>query len=129
MDVLLNMQLITNEISIRNNQLPPGEFKFNPTFTRNISRIDETHAATELRMDAVNTEDNPFPVDITVSISGVFDISALEEKDVEFFLKYQAVQILFPYVRNAVSSLTSTALMPPIILPVINAQQLFPEQE
>lgn len=128
MNTLLDMQLITNIMSIKNNQLPNGEFAVNPRFTRNIITIDQSHAATELRVDIANSEENPFPVDIVVSITAVFDISKLPESEVSQFLELQAVQILFPYVRNAVSTLTTTAMMAPIILPVIDVKQLFQNQ-
>ena len=44
------------------------------------------------------------------------------------FLNIQAVQIMFPYIRTMVTSLTSAALMQPLILPFVDVRQLFQEQ-
>lgn len=125
MEPLVNMQLITNEVSIKNNNLPNGQFTINPKFTRNIGAIDESHAFTELKVEILNSEDAPFPVDVVVSLTGLFDISTLPEKDVDAFLKFQAVHILLPYIRSMVSSITASSLMPPILLPIVDAKALF----
>ena len=127
MQPLVNMKLLTNEISIKNNHLPEGKFNLTPMITRNINVIDDTHSAVELILEIINSEDNPFPVNIRVSLTGIFDISGLPTETVDNFLKVQAVQILYPYIRTMVTSITSSSLMPPIILPVIDVKNLFPE--
>ena len=91
MQPLVNMQLITNEISIKNNHLPDGQFNFSPKITRNIGVVDKDHSAVEIIVEAVNSSDNPFPVDIRASVTGVVDISALQPDAVDSFLKIQAV--------------------------------------
>lgn len=128
MQPLVNMQLITNEISIKNNHLPDGQFKLSPRITRNIGVVDKEHSAVELIVEIVNSKDNPFPVDIRASITGVFEVSTLPSDAVDTFLKIQAVQILFPYIRALISSATSSSMFPPIILPIIDASTLFPTE-
>ncbi len=125
MTTQVNMQLVTNEISVRNNQLPPGTFNINPRFRRNIGIIDETHSFTQLVVEIKNSAENPFPVDITADLTAVFDISTIPQEKLEDFLKHQAVHILMPYIRGMISSVTANALMVPIVLPVYDAEQLF----
>lgn len=129
MEPLVNMRLSTNEISIKNNHLAEGQFKVSPRITRNIEVIDESHSAVELILEIINSEENPFPIDIRISLNGVFDISNLPSETVDNFLKVQAVQIMFPYVRTIVSSITSCSLMPPIVLPIIDVKKLFPDND
>lgn len=125
MEPLVNFQLYTNEISIKNNKLPVGEFKIAPKFTRRIGTVDSTHMCTELKVEMINTEETPFPVDITICLTGVFDISKLDKKDVDQFMQIQTVHVMLPYIRSMVSNITSSALMPPIQLPIYDAAKLF----
>lgn len=125
MTTQVNMQLITNELSVKNNQLPPGTFNINPKFRRNIGVIDATHSFTQLVVEIKNSLENPFPVDITADMTAVFDISTIPQEKLEDFLKHQAVHILMPYIRGMISAVTANALMSPIVLPVYDAEQLF----
>ena len=125
---LTNMLLITNEVSIKNNNLPAGPYKVAPKFTRNISKHVDGRSAVELVAEITNTEENPFPVDIRVSMTGIFDTRGFKEEEVDSFLKINAVQILFPYIRTTISNITSGAFMAPIILPVVDVLSLFQEE-
>lgn len=125
MTTQVDMQLITNELSVRNNQLPPGTFNVNPTFRRNIGVMDETHSFTQLIVEIKNSSENPFPVDVTADMTAVFDVSSIPQEKRDDFLKHQAVHILMPYLRGMISSVTANALMMPIVLPVYDAEQMF----
>lgn len=125
MTTQINMQLITNELSVSNNQLPPGTFTLAPRFRRNIGVIDETHSFTQLIVEIKNSKENPFPVDITADMTAIFDISSIPAEKLENFLKHQAVHIIMPYIRGMISAITANALMTPIVLPVYDAEQLF----
>lgn len=41
------------------------------------------------------------------------------------FLKIEAVNIMFPYLRSITTNLTTTAMMPPIVLPIVDVKKLF----
>lgn len=129
MDPLVNMKLITNEVTAIRNDIPDGEYKILPRFTRNISLHSDTVGSVTLITEINNTEENPFPLTIKVNMTGVFDMSNLPKEQHDSFLKINAVQIMFPYIRNMISSVTTSALLPPIILPIIDVKKLFPEKE
>lgn len=124
---LTEMRLITNEISVKNNNLPGGSFNLMPRIQRLIGKVDETHASVEIRVEIHNTEENPFPVDVIASMTGIFDMSNIEEKDKEKFLKIQSVQLILPHIRSLIASTTAAALMTPLMLPIYDARTLFPE--
>lgn len=129
MQPLVNFQIRTNEISIKDNHLPEGQFNIPSKLTRNITKNNEDCFEVELVLEIENSEENPFPIDLRISLTGIFEVSSLPPEEVDGFLKIQAVQILFPYVRTMVSSITAGAMMPPIILPVVDVKSLFPEEE
>ena len=123
----MNMRLATNEISIKNNFLPKGSFNLAPQIRRIIGQVDDTHASVEIRLEIRNTEENPFPVDVTASMTGIFDMSNIEEKDRDNFLKIQSVQLILPHIRSLIASTTAAALMTPLMLPIYDARTLFPD--
>ena len=124
---LTEMRLITNEISVKNNNLPGGSFNLMPKIQRLIGKVDETHASVEIRVEIHNTEENPFPVDVIASMTGIFDMSNIEEKDRDNFLKIQSVQLILPHMRSLIASTTAAALMTPLMLPIYDARTLFPD--
>ena len=127
MGPLTSMQLATNEISIKNNYLPTGSFNLAPQIRRIINQMDDTRASVEIRVEIRNTEENPFPVDVIASMTGIFDMSNIEEKDREKFLKIQSVQLILPHMRSLIASTTAAALMTPLMLPIYDARTLFPD--
>lgn len=127
MDSLLNFQLITNEVSIKRNQLQGEGYKIDPKLTRDVTITEDGKGIVELILEINNTEENPFPLDIRISLSGIFDISSIPDESRSDLLNITAVQILFPYLRSILSTVTSGALYPPIILPIIDVRKLFSE--
>lgn len=129
MEPLVDMQIITKEISLKNNALPDGEFVINPTFTRNVGQMEDGRSFTELSVDFENTDTHPFPLDIHVTIVGIFTMDNIKENDRDRFLRINAVQILFPYLRNIITNVTANSFLPPIVLPVIDVLTLFEEDK
>lgn len=127
MNTLVNYKLITNYISIKNNHLKDGKFPVAPKISRKIDTINEKISAVTYDFELKSTEEKQFPVDIEISITGLFDISKLDKKDVKDFLEIQTCQILFPQIRTMVSTLTAAASMTPLLLPIIDARKLFSE--
>ncbi|MBR3382807.1 MAG: protein-export chaperone SecB [Clostridia bacterium] len=128
MEPLANVQIVTNEVVIKNNDLQPGEFTVSPVFARKTGMISETVAFVELTAIIENTVENPFPIDIKVRLTGIFDLVNFPKEQYKQFMDVTAVQILFPYVRSIITNATSSALMPPIILPIIDVKKLFPDE-
>lgn len=125
----IQFQIITKNISIVNNDIPKGEFKVSPQITRNTGTINKDKVFTEIIFRIENTEETPFPFNISVQMMGIFDKKNIPENSIENFLEVQAVQIIMPYIRAAISSLTAAAFMPPLVLPVYDVPSLFPKSE
>lgn len=125
MDSLVNYKLFINRICLKNNYLPDGKFSVDPRITRKIDVVDETHSAVTYELEIKNSEAHSFPIDLEVSLTGVFDISKLDEKSVDDFLKVQTCQILFPQIRSIVANITASSMMVPLLLPIVDARKLF----
>lgn len=127
MESFVNFQIITEEVSISNNFLPDGEFMVSPEIKRETGIIDSENNLyfTRLTLRLENKEENPFPINLKIVLTGNFSLEKVANEDRDNFLKHQAVQILFPYIRTMVSNITSSSMMMPIVLPVIDVLTLF----
>ena len=129
MESLINYKLITNKISIINNHIKDGSFPVDPQVRRTINKLDDNHSAVTYELVLKNTVSQPFPFDIEVSLTGVFDVSKLDDKSADDFLKVQSCQIIFPQIRTIVANLTASSFIPPILLPIIDARKMFSDRE
>ncbi len=123
----INYQIIVNELSIKNNDLASGTFAVAPTFQRTTWKIDEEHAATRLVVELKNTKENPFPIDIIADMTAIFETVNIPEGQTETFLRINGVQMMLPYIRAMVTNLTTAAMAPPVLLPMLDASTLFPD--
>ena len=125
MAVFSSFNVVVNELYIRNNNLPLGNYNIKPQIQRKIgkSNVEEGMYIVELKAEFHNTPEDPFPIELIASVSGVFVIKDEEENKANEFLKKQGFQMVFPYLRSLVSSITATAMMPPILLPIVYADQ------
>ena len=100
-----------------------------PSFSRRIRRApeNENFYLVSLEVKIESTETSPKPFDLKVCLTGVFE-SELQSDAARLSFNVQAVSILYPYLRAAVTSLTSASFVAPWVLPVI-AGVLFPEDK
>ena len=124
----INFQIMTNELSLKNNSLADGNFKFAPVFTRQI-QTDDKYGCTRLIVELKNTPENPFPVDIKVDVMARIELAEIPETARATFLEINAVSVLLPYVRTMITNMTTSALMVPIVLPMLDPQELFKEEQ
>jgi preprotein translocase subunit SecB len=125
MDELTSMEIITKDIIIKNNMLPPGEYNISPRFTRKIEKNDDNKYVVSLSVEMKDTDQSKFPIYLFIEIAGIFGLENIPDQKKDDFLKIQAVHVMFPYLRAMVSNITSSAMMQPIILPIYDAKSLF----
>ncbi|MBR5094483.1 MAG: protein-export chaperone SecB [Oscillospiraceae bacterium] len=121
-------QLIFNELSIRNNQMEEGEFTVSPRFSRYVWIDEGNRGFSRLRIEIKNTEEQPFPFDLTVDITGAFSMDSVPKEAYEEFLNNHAIRILLPYARTMVTNLTTAAMAAPIVLPLMDPVELFADK-
>ena len=93
-------------------------------FKRNMSQIGDKYFVS-ISVSIFNENlsvDSPFY--LFISLTGEFQFTDNADVDNEFMIDINAVAILFPYLRSAVTNITSTANIPPLILPTINVSKL-----
>ena len=126
---VMKMLLITDKVELSNNHLPVGKFKVDHVIRRDIGRINEKAYFTQLTLEIKDKPDYKYPINMHVSIKGIFEFDeASNTEEINQFLKYQGVNLIYPYLRSMVTNLTINAMMAPIILPIVDAMQMFKEE-
>lgn len=119
---VLNTVIQTKKVYILNHNLQ-GNFQLKPIYSKQIEKIDDITYSLTLNFSVENTEKEPFPIDINVSLMGIFVFSNDSiEDDIENFMQLPAAQVLFPHLRSLISSVTSSSYLQPLLLPLIDVR-------
>ena len=104
-------------------------FDIKPQFSRTIRNVKENeklHFVT-LEVKIESTEQDPKPFNLKVRLVGVFEAEDVVTEEDKQVLAISMTEVVYPYLRSAVSALTANAFINPLMLPVIPAGTMFPE--
>ncbi len=114
------------ELSFKNTPVAEGqhEFELHPRFEQKIVETGENRYDVHLSVEITSTEEHIMPFSLKAAIVGDFTINDPgEEVDQDVkdnILQRNTVSILFPFLRSIVATVTTTANIPALILPVMN---------
>ena len=105
------------------------KFEIKPQFSRTVRRVQENDKLWFLTLEVKveSTEESPKPFNVKARLVGVFEAEEIDNDLDRQDLVINMTEIVKPYLRVAVSSLTANAFINPLILPVIPAGTMFPE--
>lgn len=119
-----------NEITFKRNENIKGKsFNIIPVFSRSFYIINEKQYAVKVSVKILNSETQPFPFDVACTAVGYFEIEEGIINNNEDLLKNNGTQLLFPYLRSLLSSITATAMVAPINIPIIDIINTFINEE
>jgi preprotein translocase subunit SecB len=105
------------------------KFEIKPQFARTVRRVQENDklwfVALEVKVESTDSEPKPF--DLKVRLVGMFEAEDIQDDLDRRDLVINMTEIVYPYLRAAVSALTANAFINPMLLPVIPAGTMFPE--
>ena len=104
-------------------------FEIKPQFSRTVRRVQENDKLWFLTLEVIveSTEESPKPFNVKARLVGVFEAEEVESDLDRQDLVINMTEIVYPYLRAAVSALTANSFINPLILPVIPAGTMFPE--
>jgi Preprotein translocase subunit SecB len=126
--VLQMEQIIFDEITFKCDRNLPQSGVFKINYTREVGQAedDSTRFIVALR---VNIESEvPGLIDIHVRACGFFNCSETDEAKKNVLVTKNTVAILFPFLRSQVSLLTTQPGFAPIMLPVVNINEMFEDE-
>ena len=105
------------------------KFEIKPQFSRTVRRANDNEkiwfVALEVKVES--TEDAPKPFNLKARLVGVFEAEDVQDELDRRDLVINMTEVVYPYLRAAVSALTANAFINPMMLPVIPAGTMFPE--
>ena len=102
----------------------PDKIALSPSFKRTIRQLDENKHEVSITVE-LKQDDLPFDAELSLTGGFIYEGSDSPEK----MLRINAVSILYPYVRCALSMLTNLAGIPPVIIPTINFAKALEDAE
>lgn len=125
-------RIMAEEVSYTMNRIKvekDTKFEIKPQFSRTVRRVQENDKlwflALEVKVES--TEESPKPFNVKARLVGVFEAEEIETEEDRQDLVINMTEIVYPYLRAAVSALTANSFINPLILPVIPAGTMFPE--
>ena len=105
------------------------KIEIKPQFSRTVRRVQENDKVwfVSLEVKVESSENEPKPFNLKARLVGVFEAEDVNTDEDRQDLVINMTEIVYPYLRAAVSSLTANAFINPLILPVIPAGTMFPE--
>jgi len=116
------------------------DFKYNPEFSGGKGKMDinfghwvaikNDQAQVTLRCTLFrNAKKEEKPFDLEVHMTGFFSFKGeLEGEELKKLISNRGLSILFPYMRALITNITGSSGFPPIVLPIINVNQLLEKQ-
>ncbi|MBE5745289.1 MAG: hypothetical protein E7355_04030 [Clostridiales bacterium] len=125
-------QIVAEELSYTINRIKVDQntkFEIKPQFSRTVRRVQENDKLWFLTLEVKveSTETEPKPFNVKARLVGIFEAEGIENDLDRQDLVINMTEIIYPYLRAAVSSITANAFVNPLMLPVIPAGTMFPE--
>ncbi len=124
--------ITAEELSFKLNRVkidPSAKLELKPQFARQVRKMnnDPKINLIALTVKIESTEEDPKPFNVNVTMVGIFEVEA-ENKEEERDFIIQATSVVYPYLRAAVTNITSASGISPLNLPVLNGP-IFPEDK
>ena len=124
-------QIVAEELSYTINRIKMDQntkFEIKPQFSRTVRRVQENDKLWFLTLEVKveSTETEPKPFNVKARLVGIFEAEGIENDLDRQDLVINMTEVVYPYLRAAVSSITANAFINPLMLPVIPAGTMFP---
>ncbi|HPG42199.1 MAG TPA: protein-export chaperone SecB [Acholeplasmataceae bacterium] len=118
-----NTMIQADRIILHNTGILGDNFKLNPSYEKEIYKDQVNAYILKLFVAIKNTDENPFPVSLEVCFTSRFEFEdAKDENEIMTYLNINAIQMVFPYIRAGITNVFSAALLPPLVLPIIDVR-------
>ena len=125
-------RIMAEEVSYTMNRIKvekDTKFEIKPQFSRTVRRVQENDKLWFLTLEVKveSTDDSPKPFNLKVRLVGAFEAEDVNDDLDRQDLVINMTEVVYPYLRATVSALTANAFINPLMLPVIPAGTMFPE--
>lgn len=123
--------ITAEELSFKLNRVklnPEDKLDIKPQFSRQVRKVNGNDKLNfvALSVKIASTETEPKPFDLTATLVGIFEVTDVADEKQERNFVIEATKAVYPYLRSAVTTLTASAFIAPLNLPIISGP-IFPE--
>lgn len=112
------------ELSFKSTPVENGQHEFTlyPRFLHNVVDCGGNTYDVHLSVEIASTEEHPMPFQLKVALVGrfVFSGESVSSEVKDQIIQKNAISILFPFLRSIVATLTTSANVPTLLLPIMN---------
>lgn len=103
-----------------------GRLSFNVVYNVEIRNLINETSDKEIVVEVLITEEQ-HRVDIKLVANGIFNLlnNNYSKEDEDYLFKYNALSIMFPFIRSQVSTITAQPGLSPLLLRPINLEKLW----
>ena len=125
------INVITPEVHCALNPIRPedrNKVAIDPQFKRNIVQVPDNKDVwiVDVILNMVGTEEKLSPMNINVRTRGIFKVEGLDTEQDKKVFNLSATEVIFPYLRSTVATVTG-AMGNPLVLPAVPTAMFFPE--
>lgn len=121
------LEISTQNFNFKNNLEFNKTYQIAPKFGKKTIQKSKNIFELFMVFSLHNTESTKSPYDIDLEIKAEYELTNGSEKEIAQFNNENAIAIVFPYLRSTLSSLMAAMMLEPIILPIIDAREIFKE--
>lgn len=110
----------------RNDDLSIGEngISYDYNYQRTITRMDDRTYRVSLRGNVISKDQ---AIEVHARAVGVFSVDSEDRRVKNQLISKNTISLLMSYVRSQIILVTSQSGLPPIVLPVVNIAEMFPD--
>lgn len=114
-----------NELNLKENNInDQTDFTLSYNIEKEFIGESDNLFLCRLYFSIKSTKTNVFPFDIKVTVEGEFNIENEDVKEIEQFKNVQCIQMLFPYLRQTITQLTTLSMHSPLVIPIANTTDI-----
>jgi len=112
-------------ITLHNNHLENQKYKIVPKYKKQIDKLSDDEYAIKLSIILESTVENAFPANFSIIFLAKFKFEDFPNDQQKMaYMKTGAIQFMLPIARSSVNSIFTSALFPPLFLPVIDVTSI-----
>ncbi len=108
---------------------PKAGVKINPNLERQVIEKENDNVVVQIKVTISGSKENPIPFQLSLIVGGLFHCPGYKNSEEgRFVITNNTTAILFPYLRQAVTQITSLSGLPPYVLPIVNTSLIFDQK-
>ena len=124
-NISIKNTFLVKSLSFINTEKVEGNFTLKPSLGICFNKLSDDCWETLISVKIQDTKENEFPFNLetTIALVSKFENNSFTKEELINYLKISSVNILFPYVRSAITNITTAVMVAPVFLPILDVHK------